>query len=134
MNLVLDGNLMEKIVAHARSMYPNEGCGLLAGRENAATRFQPITNRLASTTAFEMDPAEMIAAQRAFRECGESLVAIYHSHPRGPATPSAADIRQAYYPEAVYIIVSLASAESPAVRGFRIVDGSVTEIELHVIV
>jgi proteasome lid subunit RPN8/RPN11 len=132
-NLVLDGNLMEKIVAHARSTYPMEGCGLLAGKEYSAERFIPITNRLASATAFDMDPSELIAAHRSMRESGESLVAIYHSHPQGPARPSRVDIQQAYYP-AAYIIVSLASRENPAVHGFRIIDGAAVEIELHVIV
>ncbi len=134
MNLVIDGNLLERIVSHARSAYPLEGCGLLAGFGNSAARFIPITNRLGSASAYDMEPAELVEALRSIRESGESLVAIYHSHPRGPARPSALDIQKAYYPDAAYIIVSLATPESPAVRGFRIVDGEVTEIELHVIV
>jgi proteasome lid subunit RPN8/RPN11 len=94
----------------------------------------PITNRLASTTAFEMEPAELIAALRSIREAGERLLAIGHSHPNGPASPSTRDIKSAYYPEAAHIIVSLASVENPVARGFRIVDGEVIDIELHVIV
>lgn len=119
---------------HARSGLPLESCGLLAGREQSGTRFIPIVNRLASTTEFDMEPAELIAAIRSIRTNGESLLAIYHSHPRGPAYPSPRDIERAWYPEAAHLIVSLASAESPEVRGFRILDGEVITIELRVIV
>ena len=134
MNLVIDGNLLERIVSHARSASPMEGCGLLAGSGNSASRFIPVTNRLGSASAYDMEPSELIEALRSIRESGERLVAIYHSHPKGPASPSPLDIQKAYYPDAVYVVVSLATPESPAVRGFRIVDGEVTEIELHVIV
>ncbi len=81
-----------------------------------------------------MEPAELIAALRSLRTNGESLLAIFHSHPRGPAVPSARDIDRAWYPEAAHIIVSFASAETPEVRGFRILDGEAIEIELRVIV
>ena len=134
MNLILAPGLLEQIVEHARSGLPLECCGLIAGREQSATRFIPITNRLASETEFDMEPAELIAATRSIRTNGESLLAIFHSHPRGPAAPSARDIERAWYPEAAHVIVSLASVESPVVRGFRILDGEVIEIELRAIV
>jgi len=35
------------------------------------------------------------------------LLAIYHSHPRTEAYPSATDIRLAYYPDSSYLIISL---------------------------
>jgi proteasome lid subunit RPN8/RPN11 len=131
---MLAPGLLEQIVAYARSGLPLECCGLLAGRESSATQFIPITNRLASSTEFDMEPSELIAALRSLRTHGENLLAIVHSHPRGPAMPSARDIERAWYPHAAHIIVSLASAETPEVRGFRILDGEVLEIELRVIV
>jgi proteasome lid subunit RPN8/RPN11 len=57
-------------------------------------------------------------------------VAIYHSHTRSAAYPSATDVSLAYYPETVYLIVSLADAERADLRGFKITDGKVDEIEL----
>ena len=134
MNLILGPGILEQIVQHARTALPQEGCGLLTGRDGAATRFLPMTNLLQSATSYEMEPAELISAIRSLRVTGDSLLAIYHSHPRGPAEPSSRDIERAYYPEAAQIIVSLASPESPVVRGFRIADGRSDEIELHVIV
>jgi proteasome lid subunit RPN8/RPN11 len=134
LNLNLAPGLLEQIVTHARSGLPLESCGLLAGRESLATRFIPITNRLASAREFDMEPSELVAALRSLRTNGESLLAIVHSHPRGPALPSAKDIERAWYPDAAQIIVSFASAETPDVRGFRILDGEVIGIELRVIV
>jgi proteasome lid subunit RPN8/RPN11 len=134
LNLILAPGLLEQIVAYARAGLPLECCGLLAGQESSATQFIPITNRLASATEFDMEPAELIGALRSLRTNGKMLLAIVHSHPRGPALPSARDIERAWYPDAAYVIVSFASAETPEVRGFRILDGEVIEIELRAIV
>ena len=91
-------------------------------------------NTLASSTAYEMDPGQLVNALRELRHTGEELVAIYHSHPHGPAHPSRADIERAYYPEAAYLIVSLAEPERPRITAFRIFEGEAGEIEVHVIV
>jgi proteasome lid subunit RPN8/RPN11 len=134
LNLDLAPGLLDQIVAHTRSRLPLEGCGILSGRVSTASQFIPITNRLASPTEFDMEPAELIAALRSLRTNGDSLLAIVHSHPRGPAFPSATDIERAWYRDAAHIIVSFAATETPEVRGFRILDGEVIAIELRVIV
>lgn len=91
-------------------------------------------NTLASSTAYEMDPGQLVNSLRELRHTGEELVAIYHSHPHGPAHPSQTDIERAYYPEAAYLIVSLAEPERPRTAAFRIFEGEAMEIEVHVIV
>jgi proteasome lid subunit RPN8/RPN11 len=54
------------------------------------------------------------------RQRGETLLAIYHSHPRAAEpTPSETDVRLAYYPSATYLIVGLGGTD-PVVRGFTI--------------
>ena len=50
------------------------------------------------------------------------------SHPDGPARPSATDVANAYYPNAVQLIISLADRARPSVRAFTIVDGTVAEV------
>ena len=132
-NLSLAPGLLEDVIAHARQCYPREGCGLLSGRQ-VATRFIPVENSAAGETAYEMDPAQLINALRGLRDDGEDLIAIYHSHPKGPPQPSRSDIERAYYPEAAHLIVSLSELERPRAAAFRIIDGEALEIEVHVIV
>jgi proteasome lid subunit RPN8/RPN11 len=70
--------------------------------------------------AYEAAPEDLFAAQRQMRELGERLIAIYHSHPGSTdPSPSATDVRLAYYPTAVYFIVGLGDQE-PCLRAFRI--------------
>src|SRR4029077_7568609 len=111
-------------------------CGLIAGTKPsvAGTRFIPMTNVAQSEREFEMDPAELIETLRDLRNAGEELVAIYHSHPQGPAEPSKMDVQRAYYPDAAHLIISLADRDSPRIGAFRIVDGEILEIEVHAIV
>jgi proteasome lid subunit RPN8/RPN11 len=80
-----------------------------------------------------MDPAEQLRVFNEIDEAGLDLVAIYHSHTRSPAYPSSTDVSLAYYPEAVYLIVSLAEMDKPDLRGFQIHDSKVTEIALEVV-
>jgi proteasome lid subunit RPN8/RPN11 len=79
---------------------------------------------------FEVDP-ETLALLICFEDEGLELAAIYHSHPAGPETPSATDIAQAFYPDSVYIICSLAQTGNAVLRGFRIRDGQAIEVNLE---
>lgn len=133
MDLVLGPGILEQLIQHAKVAYPVEGCGLLAGRD-VAGRFIAMRNVSGSSAEYEMDPAELIHVLRELRNSGEQLLAIYHSHPHGPAGLSDKDVEQAYYPEAAQVVVSLADPEHPQAMAFRITGGAIRQIELHVIV
>jgi proteasome lid subunit RPN8/RPN11 len=126
----------DAIIDQARSEHPNEACGLLAGHysENGgeATKIYRMANAERSPVIYRMDPAEQLRVFNDIENQGLDLVAIYHSHTRSPAYPSATDVQLAYYPEALYLIVSLRDADRPELRGFQIHDGKVTEIELEI--
>ncbi len=79
-----------------------------------------------------MDPQATIRCLEAFRRNGLREVAIFHSHPRGPATPSATDVRLAFYPHCVYLVCSLAEPARPSLRAFRIAAGEAHEVLLVV--
>jgi proteasome lid subunit RPN8/RPN11 len=115
---------LEQMIAQARADAPLETCGLLAGRDGRATHVLPVPNVLRSRVRYSMGGGQ--AFFDAMAACDFEPLAIYHSHPQGPPVPSPTDIAESFYPDAIYIIISLAQ-ESPSVRAFRIVDGAVTE-------
>ena len=62
---------------------------------------------------------------------------IVHSHGASPAKPSATDTGVAGYPDALYLIVSLAQSQSapdgePGIRAWWIVSREATEVELRI--
>jgi len=134
MNLSVPAELLDEMFDHAKTIYPQEACGFLVGHGTLATRFMSLPNILQSETAYEIDPAILASTFRSLRESSEELVAIFHSHPSGPAEPSKTDLQRAFYPEAAHVIVSLADQERPEIRAFRIIDGRAYEVELHAIV
>jgi proteasome lid subunit RPN8/RPN11 len=112
---------LEEIFAYAKEAAPAECCGLIGGERDHATSLYPMRNVAADTNvSYEAAPEDLFSAQRQMRERGEELLAIYHSHPRSaePA-PSETDVRLAYYPQAVYLIIGLAGLR-PVMRAFRI--------------
>ena len=120
--LALSQTQIDEIVGHARKAAPHECCGLIGGTtDDVAQTIYPTRNIAADPlTSYEAAPEDLFAAQRAMRERGEELLAIYHSHPRSSdPQPSATDVRLAYYPSAVYLIVGLGDPE-PCLRAFRI--------------
>lgn len=128
----LPSNIAQQIIEQARSEHPNEACGLLAGSNGEATRLFRMANAERSPVIYRMEPAEQLRVFNEIDDAGLDLIGIYHSHTRSPAYPSSTDVSLAYYPDAVYLIVSLADMDRPDLRGFRIQDGKVTEIELQV--
>jgi len=83
------------MVEHARAAAPHECCGLLLGRAGEPDQVdeaRPAANvHPAPATHFEIDPQALIDAHRAARAGGPAVLGYYHSHPSGPAAPSATD-------------------------------------------
>ena len=123
--------IYEELAAHAREEAPNECCGLIGGRNGELATAYRARNAEASPLRYNIDPQDQFRIMTEMEERGEELAAIYHSHTASPAYPSQTDINLAAYPEAVYLIVSLADGERP-LRGYRIEDGEVTEVDLVV--
>jgi proteasome lid subunit RPN8/RPN11 len=124
-------DLYEEMIAHAREDAPNECCGMVASRDDAAVTVYRAANAAHSPLRYEIDGAEQYRIQMEIDWAGLDLGAIYHSHTRSEPYPSQTDINLAFYPDALYIIIGLADG-APEVRAFRIRDGAVTEAELVV--
>jgi proteasome lid subunit RPN8/RPN11 len=127
----LPRTLANELLQQAQTGDSNEICGLIAASRGNASRCYPIPNIAAEPQyRYIMDPASQINALRDMRTNNEELFAIYHSHPSSPAEPSATDINEASYPEALYLIISLNTRGVLEIRGFRLQDGQSCEIEL----
>lgn len=120
------------MLAHVRDCDPFEACGLVAGRASGAVEIISITNTLHSRVRFRMDPVEQLNAFNQIEEQGLQLLAIYHSHPGGPATPSVTDVSEAAYPGVVHLIWSR-SGEQWDCRGFLIAGGRVSEVPVVIV-
>jgi proteasome lid subunit RPN8/RPN11 len=121
---------IDEIVAHAREDAPNECCGMVGGVDGEARTVYRAANAEASPLRYSIDAKEQFRLMRAIEEAGEELAAIYHSHTRSAAHPSQTDVNLAGWPDAVYLIVSLADAEAPDLKGFWIRDGEIADAEL----
>jgi proteasome lid subunit RPN8/RPN11 len=141
MSVGLSPGIRAALVAHARAEVPNEACGLIVGDAPAteggiARRFEPTRNKAASPYRYEIHPEDLLRLTIATDDADEVFWGIVHSHTHTPAVPSPTDVGLAFYPEALYVLVSLSDDEAdpttgdPSVRAWRIVDGEVTEVPL----
>ena len=137
----LPADMRSALIAHARAEAPNEACGLIIGDRPAAEggvalRFEPTRNKAASPFRYEIDPDDLYRLTVATDDADEVFWAIVHSHTHSPARPSPTDIGLAFYPDALYVLVTLDPDETdPAtgdagVRAFRILAGAVHEVAL----
>lgn len=125
--------IFDQILQQARTEAPIEACGILAGIDGKVKKLYNMTNVDKSSTHCMMDPSEQFEVARDIRAKDLKMLAIYHSHPATPARLSAEDIRLALTPDVIYLIVSLQNADNPAVKGFLVEDGNVTEVPIKVL-
>ncbi|OGW55265.1 MAG: hypothetical protein A2Z60_02140 [Nitrospirae bacterium RIFCSPLOWO2_02_42_7] len=123
----IPSSIHKEMVEHARMDFPLECCGILGGKGDDISQIYRMTNTDSSRVSYLMDPKEQIMVFKEMRNLGLELKAIYHSHPNHPAYPSMTDVNLAYYPEAVYIIISIKDNGDYEMRGFRITDKEITE-------
>ena len=120
-HLLLSRHFLEAIVQHARTEFPNECCGVLAGvragDELQVRACYPLINEAASPVEYRSDPQSMFAAVKDMRSHGWDIVAVYHSHPTSAPIPSRTDLERLYSEEVAHFIIGLAGPEA-IVRGW----------------
>jgi proteasome lid subunit RPN8/RPN11 len=136
----LPREITESIRAHARAEAPREACGIIIGSAPAASggaplRWIPTTNVLASSTLYEIDAVQLLRISLDADDAGEFIWGIVHSHVASPAVPSVTDTSVAGYPDALYLLVSLAPSQvapdgEPGIRAWWIVNREATEVGL----
>jgi proteasome lid subunit RPN8/RPN11 len=128
----LDGVLFKEMVEHGLREFPNEACGLLAGTDGVPVRFFAMRNLDASPVSYRLDPHEQLKVFDEMDDAGMELLGIFHTHTHSEAYPSETDTKLAFYPEASYLVMSLADRAHPELRAFRIVEDEITEEELTI--
>jgi proteasome lid subunit RPN8/RPN11 len=124
---------VDEIIDHARADAPNECCGIIAGNDGSAAKLYRAINAEASPYRYNVDPKDLLRIHRDLDSHSWDVLGIYHSHTHTEAYPSPTDVRRAAWPEAHYLIVSLADDTNPVLRAFRIGDGQVTEEEIEIV-
>jgi proteasome lid subunit RPN8/RPN11 len=133
--LVIRGDLVDAMVAHARTDHPDEACGVIAGLQGSdrPERFIAMLNAERSPTFYRFDSGEQLKVWREMEDADEVPVVIYHSHTATEAYPSRTDISYASEPDAHYVLVSTRDPVELEVRSYRIVDGAVTEEPVQIV-
>lgn len=129
--LTLARKFYKAMQQHVSAVMPEEGCGLLAGRNGIVKTVIPITNVLHSPVRYNMHPKELIQAFYDFDAQGIDLVATFHSHPAGPTHPSETDLREYAYPEALMLIWA-PEGSNWYLNGFKINSSGFEQIAIFV--
>jgi proteasome lid subunit RPN8/RPN11 len=130
--VTITGAVKEQLEAHAIEAQPAECCGLLSGEDGVITDLHRLRNTAEKPeTRYFASPEDLFTAMRRIREAGQRLLGVYHSHPRTQAYPSASDVEMAFYPEAIYFIVSL--EPEVILRAFRIGASIIEDVEVAIV-
>lgn len=137
--LEIDRGFFDEMAGHGLAGFPNEACGLLAGKEGRPVKFFPMANGDVSAVTYTIDPGELLSVTNEIDDEGWDLLAIFHTHTHSEAYPSRTDREKAFwldgqelaFPGVRYLIMSLSDRSNPVLRAFRIAeDAEVTEEEL----
>ncbi len=116
--LHLASDLVETMLQAARAAGPEECCGLIVGTLDPAPRalrLVPSQNTHPEPRRFfEIDPKVQFDTLRRLRQSGETILGHYHSHPAGPARPSARDLAEANDPDLAWLVIDPLAGEVAA--------------------
>jgi len=129
----LDGVFTKEIVEQGLREFPNECCGVIAADgDGRPVKVFPMRNADASPVTYRLDGMEQLHVFDEIDDNGWTLWGIYHSHTHSEAYPSDTDRKLAFYPDARYLLLSLADRDRPVIRSFFIKDDAVEEEELTI--
>lgn len=129
--LFISRELFDEVISFCKEAYPNEACGILAGKGSEVLKIYKMANIENSPVSYLTDSMEQFKVMKDMRENNLSMVAIFHSHPSSAAYPSRRDVNLAFYQDSAYVIVGLTEKE-PVVKAFSIREGDIKEIEVVV--
>jgi proteasome lid subunit RPN8/RPN11 len=124
--IVIEKGPLDQIKFQALSIYPDECCGFLFGKEDdEGKRIVSVIREVNNAKhgdkrrRFEITGKDYMLAERYAEENNLQLLGIYHSHPEHPAIPSELD-RIAAQPWFSYLIVSVLKSQIDHIRSWRL--------------
>ncbi len=115
-------DVADVVAAEARRRYPEEGCGLLLGRDGRLVSAVAVPNGAPAEerrTRYLLSPGAYRRAEQQARTDGLEVLGVFHSHPDHPPEPSPTDLAEAW-PEWVYVIVPVPAGEPGPPRAWRL--------------
>ena len=118
--LIVPRKLLERAISHARRTYPDECCGILAGRQDGDKRWVVSTRAVHNQAGgsarhrYAINPLHYIRIEKSLQALGQVVVGFYHSHPEHDPYPSVFDLEAAWPVDSLsYLIIGLRK-EGPA--------------------
>lgn len=141
--ILIPATVLREIERAAETAAPEECCGLLVGRDFQGKAIR-VSRRVASRNlaaerklAFEIEPQVWLDLKRALSRGDERIVGLYHSHPEGPAAPSARDRDAAWELDPgqamAWLIVSARYGGAAESRAHLFADGAFLEVPVQVL-
>ncbi|MGE3509112.1 MAG: Mov34/MPN/PAD-1 family protein [Vicinamibacterales bacterium] len=134
MSWTITRGVLAQIEAHAREARPAECCGVLIGRPGTIASSRRVRNLSDDPNRFELDPQGHVGAIRETRGTQETVVGFYHSHPHSAPIPSARDVAESTYPDAIHLIIGVGTVEGQLeTRAYYLRDATFEAIALEIV-
>ena len=128
MALKIHRTLLEQLRKHGEESYPHECCGILVGTfSDDGNRVHSVV-RCGNTRSdsphnrYQIDPIDLLRAQREASDAGLEIVGFYHSHPDHPARWSSTDLAEAHWTGCSYVITSVEQGKAVLTNSFLLVE------------
>jgi len=128
MIIEIPSQILDQIHDHGESTYPEEGAGLLLGKDDGNLRVVSAILILSNAreegarhNRYMLSPQDLFHAELEADRLGVDVIGVFHSHPDHPNLPSEFDRRNAV-PWYSYIITSVDNGCSIESRSWRMVD------------
>ena len=125
---------MDQMREHLEGGYPNEACGALIGKVEAADHevleFRGMRNTITDRPwdRYALDPLEQLRVQKDAESRGLEIIGFAHSHPDHPPVPSRFDADHAWSFYS-YVVASVQNGVLREARSWRLDDGGVFQEE-----
>ena len=132
--MILNKEQLNQIIRHAKSEYPKEVCGIIAGMGSKVEKIYKMNNTSNEPEiCYFMDPTEQLKVIKEIRNLQLEMIGIYHSHTKTEAYPSKRDCELAFYPEVNYVIISLQDFDNPEIHTYKIIEDKIEEQKIEII-